>query len=100
MKKTPIFLIMLFVIILTGSFVYAGQYVNGHYRSDGTYVQGYYRSAPDSTPFNNYSTKGNVNPYTGQKGYEDPYSLQQQQSRQKQIYRNQQKTLYYNSYSQ
>ncbi len=49
-------------------------YVNGYYRSDGTYVQPYYRTAPNNTILDNYSTKGNVNPYTGQPGTVNPYS--------------------------
>jgi hypothetical protein len=43
-------------------------YVNGYYRNDGTYVKPHYRSAPDGNFYNNWSTKGNVNPYTGQTG--------------------------------
>ena len=43
-------------------------YVQGYSRSDGTYVQGHYRSAPDSSHNNNWSTEGNVNPYTGKEG--------------------------------
>jgi hypothetical protein len=50
----------------------AQQYVNGYYKSNGTYVQGYYRSTPDGDPSNNYSTRGNINPYTGQVGTRDP----------------------------
>lgn len=48
-------------------------YVQGHFRSDGTYVQPYYRSQPNGTPADNWSTKGNVNPYTGQEGAKNPY---------------------------
>jgi hypothetical protein len=48
--------------------------VRGYYRNNGTYVQPHMRSAPDGNPYNNYSTKGNVNPYTGQAGTKDPYS--------------------------
>lgn len=47
-------------------------YVNGYTRRDGTYVQPYYRTAPDSSRFNNYSSQGNTNPYTGRSGYEKP----------------------------
>jgi hypothetical protein len=43
-------------------------WVNDYYRSDGTYVPGHYRSAPDGAPSNNWSTRGNVNPYTGVPG--------------------------------
>lgn len=54
--------------------VFAQVYVQGHFRSDGTYVQPHYRSAPDSSKLNNYSTQGNVNPYTGKEGTVNPYN--------------------------
>jgi len=56
-------------------------YVDGYTRRDGTYVQPYHRTAPDSSPYNNYGTRGNVNPYTGSPGtaspdsYSNPYGL-------------------------
>src|SRR5229473_473291 len=43
-------------------------YVRGYIRKDGTYVQPYMRSAPDGNFWNNWSTIGNVNPYTGEPG--------------------------------
>lgn len=46
----------------------ADQWVNGYSRSDGTYVQGHYRSSPNSTVTDNFSFKGNRNPYTGEIG--------------------------------
>jgi len=42
--------------------------VRGYFRKDGTYVAGYKRTAPDGNFNNNWSTQGNVNPYTGQVG--------------------------------
>lgn len=42
--------------------------VRGHFRKDGTYVQPHYRTAPDGRFYNNWSTKGNFNPYTGESG--------------------------------
>ena len=50
-------------------------YVDGYTRKDGTYVQPHYRSAPDTNRYNNYSTRGNVNPYTGEEGTKDPEPL-------------------------
>lgn len=44
-------------------------YVAPYIRSDGTVVQGHYRSRPNSTTLDNYSHKGNINPYTGKRGY-------------------------------
>lgn len=51
----------------------AQTHVNGYYRSNGTYVQPHVRSSPDSSRFNNWSTQGNVNPYTGSAGTQNPY---------------------------
>jgi hypothetical protein len=47
-------------------------YVNGYFRKNGTYVQGHYRTNPDNSFYNNWSTKGNVNPYTGRVGTKRP----------------------------
>ncbi len=41
----------------------------GYYKpSTRTYVQSFYKSTPNSTNHDNYSTKGNLNPYTGRSG--------------------------------
>lgn len=42
--------------------------VRGYTRKDGTYVAPHMRSAPDGNFSNNWSTLGNVNPYTGTPG--------------------------------
>jgi hypothetical protein len=42
--------------------------VKPYVRKDGTYVQPHWRSSPNSTRLDNYSSKGNVNPFTGKKG--------------------------------
>ncbi|TXF89247.1 hypothetical protein FUA23_10880 [Neolewinella aurantiaca] len=42
--------------------------VRGYTRKDGTRVQGYKRTNPNSTVNDNYSTRGNINPWTGQAG--------------------------------
>jgi hypothetical protein len=47
-------------------------HVNGYFKSNGTYVAPYMRSAPDSSPYNNYSYPGNTNPYTGKTATGDP----------------------------
>ncbi len=50
--------------------------VRGYYRKDGTYVRPHMRSSPNSTTLDNYSTRGNINPYTGQPGTRSPgYSM-------------------------
>ena len=55
------------------NFVDAATRVRSYYRSSGTYVAPHYRSSPNSSRYDNWSTKGNYNPYTGKKGYSSPY---------------------------
>ena len=60
-------------ILVSSGFASAGDVlVNGYYKSNGTYVEPYHRTTPDNTLSNNYSTRGNVNPYTGQAGTVNP----------------------------
>jgi hypothetical protein len=47
---------------------HAQVYVRGYTKSNGTYVAPHYRSSPDGNFSNNWSTKGNFNPYTGKEG--------------------------------
>ena len=43
--------------------------VRGYTTKRGTYVAPYYRSNSNSRKSDNYSSRGNYNPYTGKKGY-------------------------------
>jgi len=43
-------------------------YVNNH----GTYVQGSHATNPNNTQTDNYTSRGNVNPYTGAVGTRTP----------------------------
>ncbi|MFA5879829.1 MAG: hypothetical protein WC860_06600 [Candidatus Margulisiibacteriota bacterium] len=76
MKNHIVLKLFSFLIILTGllfSVIPAeAAYVRGYVRSNGTYVQPHYRSNANSTQYDNYSTKGNVNPYTGEEGHKTP----------------------------
>lgn len=65
--------VLLAVLLLSG-IAQADVYVDGYYRSNGTYVSPHYRSSPNSTVYDNYSTQGNVNPYTGAYGTKSPNS--------------------------
>lgn len=42
--------------------------VSGYFRADGTYVQPHMATDQDQTRNDNYSTRGNMNPYTGTPG--------------------------------
>lgn len=46
--------------------------VQGHWRKDGTYVQPHTRSNPNNSTYDNWSSKPNYNPYTGQQGTQNP----------------------------
>lgn len=61
---------LLLLLLLSFGAVAGDVYVNGYYRQDGTYVEPHYRSAPNQYKFDNYSSQGNTNPYTGKRGYE------------------------------
>ena len=68
LNTTLKFLFAIIISLTVVSSVYADVWVDGYYRKDGTYVRGHYRSDPDGNFENNWSTKGNVNPYTGEVG--------------------------------
>jgi hypothetical protein len=48
--------------------------IKGYSKSDGTYVAPSHATNPNSSKYDNWSTKGNVNPYTGKEGTKDPYT--------------------------
>ncbi len=64
MKK----IIALTAFLLAAFCSFSQTYVRGYTRSNGTYVQPHYRSSPNNTKIDNWSTYGNVNPYTGSVG--------------------------------
>lgn len=56
------------LLAATAASAQASTHVNGYTRSNGTYVPSHERSGGNSTQSDNWSTKGNTNPYTGQAG--------------------------------
>ena len=70
MNKT---IIAIAILILSAQVAAADTYVRGYMKSNGTYVQPHYRSDANGTTLDNWSTKGNVNPYTGQYGTRPAY---------------------------
>ena len=75
MKKIALVLNLACFLIVTSFLpVFASHTrVNGYYKSNGTYVNGYNRTSPNSTKLDNFSTKGNLNPYTSKTGTVNPY---------------------------
>lgn len=54
-------------------------YQQGYYKDNGAYVQPHYKTKSNETNWDNFSTQGNVNPYTLQYGTVAPdYSIQAQ----------------------
>lgn len=74
-KLLSVLLGVIFLTIFAGSAFAGDVWVKPYIRKNGTYVQPHYRTKPDRNTWNNYSTKGNINPYTGQKGYVKPYKI-------------------------
>ena len=70
MKKTISTITFVLLLSAIGSSALADQQVGGYFRQDGTYVEPYVRSSPNQSRFDNYSSQGNVNPYTGERGAE------------------------------
>lgn len=62
----------LFVLLVWSNIAFSDVSVRGYTRQDGTYVEPHHRSDPDGSSYNNWSTKGNTNPYTGREGTQDP----------------------------
>jgi len=74
MKKVLVFgLLILFGFGLFASSVDALVRVKGYTTKRGTYVAPTYRTSPNKIKIDNYSTKGNYNPFSGKKGTVNPY---------------------------
>lgn len=57
----------------TSAVAQGSHYVRGYTTRNGTYVAPHRQTNPNSTRLDNWSTRGNVNPYTGQIGTRNPY---------------------------
>jgi hypothetical protein len=74
------------LLVASPAFAQSSHYVSGHVTKNGTYVAPHYQTNPDSTKLNNWSTQGNVNPYSGKVGTIDPYAQQPSYSQPKTSY--------------
>lgn len=69
-----IFLFIFASLLIVTTPAEAASRVRGYYkRSTGSYVQPHYRSSPNRSKLDNWSTKGNYNPYTGKRGTKNPW---------------------------
>ena len=70
--KTIIALVFLTLVFLVNT-VDCNAYVRvrSYFRKSGSYVPSYHRTNSNSYKWDNWSAKGNVNPFTGRKGYKN-----------------------------
>lgn len=75
MKKLTVgFVLVALLFVFAGSVEAKTVSVKGYYKpSKSTYVMPSYRTSPNKTKLDNYSTKGNYNPYTGKIGTKNIY---------------------------
>lgn len=74
MKKLIFGIIVFFLLVSFTFSIYAKTVrVRGGTTKYGTYRQPHFRTSPNRTKFDNWSTRGNINPYTGRKGSADPF---------------------------
>lgn len=69
-------LVSLVLILVLFSSANAYTRVRGYYKpSTGRYIEPHFRTSPNRTLFDNWSTKGNTNPFTGKRGTVDPFKF-------------------------
>jgi len=68
MKTTLRRLALALALVATTLTTTAADYVRGYTRNNGTYVAPHYRSDANNTVRDNWSYRGNSNPYTGATG--------------------------------
>lgn len=61
-------LLLAMALLSVANVAIADKYVSGYTKSNGTYVQPHHRSDGNTVKYDNYSSKGNSNPYTGAQG--------------------------------
>lgn len=66
---------------VTSRSTFGHSWVRAHFKSDGTFVQGHFRTHPNDDFFDNWSTVGNTNPYTGKPGWKKKPELTREQKR-------------------
>jgi len=58
--------------VLLGAIQAEAGSVRGYFKRDGRYVQPHFRSNPDRSYNNNWSRRGNLNPFNGRRGNKSP----------------------------
>ena len=74
MKMMKMMTVAMIALVAVPAVAQRSHAVRGYTRRDGTYVAPHRATNPNSTKLDNWSTRGNVNPYTGREGTVDPYA--------------------------
>jgi hypothetical protein len=61
------------IALINAPLAASSHYVRGYTTKNGTYVMPHRQTDPNWTKFDYWSTKGNINPYTGKVGTRSPY---------------------------
>ena len=72
--KLLLSIVALVVTLAAGASAQDYHYRSGYTTKSGTYVAPGYQTDPNGTRFDNWSTKGNYNPFTGAAGTKSPYT--------------------------
>ena len=65
--------IVVTLAVTATSSAFADSRVGGYTTKRGAYVEPHYKSSPNKATIDNYSSKGNFNPYTGKSGTKDQF---------------------------
>ena len=63
---------LILITVSTSSFAVGSHRVRGYTKSNGTYVAPHRQTNPNRTQRDNYSSRPNINPYTGKRGTKTP----------------------------
>ncbi len=64
---------LLFLLFVFQLPVFAYQSVRSSVRKNGSIVQPHFRTSPNRSKLDNWSSQGNLNPFTGKRGYRKLY---------------------------
>ena len=68
-----LYLAITFLFLFTSITFAKSVHVKSSVTKSGTYRSAHYRTSPNKTKFDNWSMKGNINPYTGKTGTKNSY---------------------------
>ena len=72
--------IITILLLLIAQYSSAQKRTEGYTKKNGTYVAPHFKTKSNKSKHDNYSTKGNTNPFTGKKGTVDPYKNRKKKS--------------------